>query len=85
MTLKEITIITGTTIKKTKVARGWLINLYGVEVKRGGVLVSAYGDAKTITAAKEDYAKKLCNQTIVVNAMRSNRQEFRLPPKITAR
>lgn len=86
MTLKEIAIITGTAIQKSKDQCGWFVSLYGVAVKRGAMLHSVCGNAKTITAAKKDYAKKLCSQTIIVTGVPGmSRQEFKLPPKITAR
>ena len=83
MTLKEIGIIADTRMVKTKTEDYWTVSFWGVEVKEGGLLKGSYGTGRTITEAKEDYAKQLCRQVIVKNAMKSDRREFQLPPKIT--
>ena len=59
--------------------------MQGVEIKDGGCLVGAYGRGKTLAAAKRDYAKQLQRKTIVVHAMRNDRREYKMPPKITSR
>ena len=83
MTLKEIGIIADIQIIKTKLTDYWTVSFWGVEVKERTLLKSAYGTGRTITEAKEDYAKQRCGQVIIKNAMKSDRREFQLPPKIT--
>lgn len=90
MTLLEIAIVTGTSFNERYVS-GLPINtrfqfsLHGVEVKDGACLVGSYGSGMTSARAKSDYAKQLQSKMIVVNAMKSDRAEMLLPPKITAR
>lgn len=90
MTLLEIAIITGTSFDERYVSNlpvdtRWQFDLQGVEIKDGGCLVSAYGRGKTLVAAKRDYAKQLQSKIIVVHAMKVDRLEFLLPPKITSK
>ena len=50
-----------------------------VEVKKGGILCSAWGAGKSKKQAQNDYASKLAGQTIILNAMTDNRREFNIP------
>ena len=90
MTLLEVAIITGTSFNERQTSNKstvdkWLFSLHGVEVKKGDLLVGAYGRGKTLMMAKKDYASQLQSKMIVVHAMRPDKQEYLLPPKITAR
>ena len=88
MTLLEIAIVTGTSFDERYVSTlpldtRWQFDLHDVEIKEGSCLAGAYGRGKTLAAAKKDYAKQLQSKMIIVNAMKPNRQEYLLPPKIT--
>ena len=84
MTLKEVVIITETKSGIKRYKDRVTFSLRGLEIKDGGCLVAIYGDKKTLTAAKKDYAKQLCSKRVVMDAMKPDRREYTLPSKITA-
>lgn len=58
----------------------WYASFKNVEIKEGVLLVSAFGDGESIGAAVGQYARKISGQTIVVNAMHTDRRrEIRVP------
>ena len=90
MTLLEIAVVTGTSfneratsIKDTE--SKWMFSLHSVEVKDGRLLLGACGRGRTLAEAKRDYAKQLQGKMIVVDAMKADRHEYLLPPKVTAK
>jgi len=86
MTLTEIGIIVEDTLEVRKISSGYIVSFRSVDVKEGeGCTSSPYGQGKTKTAAKKDYAEELAGQIIVLNPYRYDRLEFQLPPKITIR
>ena len=90
MTILEVAIMTGTAFDERYVPNlpkefRWQFDLIGVGVKDGVLLLSSYGRGKTLASAKKDYAEQLQGKMIVVNALRPDRHEYLLPPRITAR
>lgn len=51
----------------------------GVEVRAGGLLLGAYGEGESEHDAILDYARRIANETIVVDAMKPTRREIRAP------
>ena len=49
------------------------------EVKDGSMLISSSGDGNTIDEAIDEYKKKVSNKVLVINAMKENRREIRVP------
>lgn len=86
MTLTEIGIVTGSKIEVRKQEnKKFIVYFPEVEIACNECLISSYGIGETVIKAKQDYAKQLEEQILVLNALKRDRLEIKMPPKITIR
>ena len=86
MTLKEVGIVIGKKLQTRRQLSGKvIIDFKGAEIKDGRMLISAYGQGKTVAQAKANYCLHLRGKRVVVDAMTKTRKEIQLPPKVTVR
>lgn len=89
MTLKEVGIVIGKKLqtKRRPIKSSPIIIFFDTtEIKNRRMLISSYGEGKTVGKAKADYCKKIRGQIIVADAMeKSVRKEIQLPPRITVK
>ena len=86
MTLKEVGIVIGKKLQTRRALSGKvIIDFEGVELKDGKMLISAYGQGKTVARAKANYCLHLRGQRLIVDAMLKTRKEIQLPPRITVK
>jgi len=67
MTLTELGLIVGKEINCRISGSRWIASFPYVDISKGIMLHGTYGEGETKQAAKVDYAKKLCGNTIAVN------------------
>jgi len=85
MTLEEFADIIGVDLTITRYANQenrYTASFQDAEVKESrysGILGSEYGNDKTPALAMSDYADKISNKWLVLNAYSDNRKEFGVP------
>ena len=85
MTLEEFSDILGVNLEITRYANQenrYTASFEHTEVKESrnsGILCSSYGDGNTPECAMNDYAGKISNKWLVLNAYTDNRKEFGVP------
>lgn len=88
MTLKEVGIVIGKKLisrRKPFDKKQFIVSFESTEVKNGCLLISSYGEGKSVKQAKANYCRKLSGEILVMDALLKNRREIQLPPKITVR
>ena len=86
MKLTELEHMLGTKVVVRRGHGGYQVKFPRAEVKIGSCLHGTAGHGKTITAAKNDYARELSGcKELVFNAHSSSRRSFNLPRVITHR
>ena len=86
MKLEEVGIVIGKklTVRRIGISRiPIVVSFEGTEIRKGGLLVSSYGEGTSVIEAKKDYCKKISGQVLVINAYTDGRKEIRLPKGIT--
>lgn len=84
MTLTEVAIVLGKTLKVVSANSCWRVAFNTpIEVMNHGGLLTIHGKGKTREEAKKDFAKMLNGRIVVSNAFSDNRQQIQLPPTIT--
>ncbi len=85
MTLEELGDIAGVNLIITRYANQenrYTADFEHTEIKENqdsGILRSTYGNGKTPKCAMSDYAGKISNKWLVINAYSDNRKEFGIP------
>jgi len=83
MNITELGIIIEKTLNINKYEEfpDYYVDFHGVEISESNdnIYKSVTGRGKTIKSATNDYARKLRNQTIVIDAFRRSRREFKIP------
>ncbi len=86
MTLTEVTIIIERDLSIDRHKRcGFTVELPGVEIKDGGLLQGIRGIGTDMLSAKRDCAGQIAGKRLVVDAMKSSRREYTMPPEITVK
>lgn len=80
MTLKELEIVTGATLVINFFDEHRItVRLEGADVAEGSCLIGTYGTGRTVTAAKNDYARRIRGKRLVLYAGHSERRELHIP------
>ncbi len=80
MNLTELSIITGEAYKIEEDKGVFMLDFRNLaEVKDGGCLKSVFARGDTLEEAKQRLVENLRDETLVFDAMGSNRKEYKIP------
>lgn len=84
MTLTEVAIVLGKTLKVVSANSCWRVAFNTpTEVANNGGFLTIFGEGKTRKEAKKDFAKMLNGRIVVLKAFSANQQQIQLPSTIT--
>jgi hypothetical protein len=87
MTLKELETITCSRLDYTDYGKGKItVQFEHGEIQEDGcILVTIWGQGKSVLAAERDYVSQLRGELLVIDAYLPTRRTFRIPKTLKAR